>query len=279
MFRIGEFSKIAQVSGRLLRYYDELGLLSPDFTDPQTGYRYYSAEQLPRLNRILVLKELGLSLDQIIRLLAQNSSVEEIRGMLALRKAQIEQSLKEEMERLRVVESRLQQLDLHGQMQEPDVVLKSLGCQEFLGIREVFKGMADVQRLVQQIHNALPAALGQNNLGQMAVLMHFAVYDPQALDLEIGFFISGKAPKSFNLTEERVLTRRTLPAVETMATLVHQGRLDEIHQSYGALGSWIEQNNWQLAGNGREILMQLPQPNSGDGVVFEIQLPVVKWLA
>src|SRR5581483_10239178 len=59
MFRIGEFSKIARVSGRLLRYYDEIGLLSPQSIDPETGYRYYSARQLPRLNRILVLKELG----------------------------------------------------------------------------------------------------------------------------------------------------------------------------------------------------------------------------
>ena len=47
MFRIGEFSKIAQVSGRLLRYYDEIGLLSPEFTDPQTSYRYYSASNCP----------------------------------------------------------------------------------------------------------------------------------------------------------------------------------------------------------------------------------------
>lgn len=87
MFRIGEFSKIAQVSGRLLRYYDEIGLLSPEFTDPQTGYRYYSARQLPRLNRILVLKELGLSLEQIARLLDRDTSADEIRGMLTLRKA------------------------------------------------------------------------------------------------------------------------------------------------------------------------------------------------
>lgn len=74
MFRIGEFSKIAQVSGRLLRYYEEIGLLKPEFSDPQTGYRYYSARQLPRLNRILVLKELGLSLDQVARLLDEHTS-------------------------------------------------------------------------------------------------------------------------------------------------------------------------------------------------------------
>ncbi len=65
MFRIGEFAQIAQVSGRLLRYYDQLGLLSPVRIDPQSGYRWYSAKQLPRLNRILALKELGLTLEQI----------------------------------------------------------------------------------------------------------------------------------------------------------------------------------------------------------------------
>ena len=91
MFRIGDFSKIAQVSGRLLRYYDEIGLLSPEFTDPESGYRYYSARQLPRLNRILALKDLGLSLEQIARMLTRGTSTAEIREMLALRKAHIEQ--------------------------------------------------------------------------------------------------------------------------------------------------------------------------------------------
>src|SRR5258708_32168685 len=104
MFRIGEFSKIAQVSGRLLRYYDEIGLLRPESIDPETGYRYYSARQLPRLNRILVLKELVLSLEQIARLLQHGTSPDEIRGKLAPLKSQIHQSLKEEMSQLRIVE-------------------------------------------------------------------------------------------------------------------------------------------------------------------------------
>ena len=65
MFRIGEFAQIAQVSGRQLRFYDQLGLLQPAHIDAQTGYRYYSIRQLPRLNGILALKELGLSLEQI----------------------------------------------------------------------------------------------------------------------------------------------------------------------------------------------------------------------
>ena len=83
MFRIGEFSKIAQVSGSQLRYYDEICLLKPARIDEWTGYRYYSAEQLPDLNRILALKELGLTLEQIQRMLADEVSVDELRGMFA----------------------------------------------------------------------------------------------------------------------------------------------------------------------------------------------------
>jgi DNA-binding transcriptional MerR regulator len=65
MFRIGEFSHLARVSKRLLQFYDEIGLLKPARVDLQAGYRYYSARQLPRLNRILALKELGFSLGTI----------------------------------------------------------------------------------------------------------------------------------------------------------------------------------------------------------------------
>ena len=96
MFRIGEFAQIAQVSSRQLRFYDELGLLKPVRIDQQTGYRYYSVRQLPRLNSILALKELGLSLEQIASLLDSEVSPNELRGMLMMKRAHIEQSLREE---------------------------------------------------------------------------------------------------------------------------------------------------------------------------------------
>lgn len=63
MFKIGEFSRLSRVSVRMLRHYDQLGLLTPSQTDSFTGYRYYSANQLPRLNRILALRDLGFSLE------------------------------------------------------------------------------------------------------------------------------------------------------------------------------------------------------------------------
>jgi DNA-binding transcriptional MerR regulator len=277
MFRIGEFSKIARVSGRLLRYYDEIGLLSPQSIDPETGYRYYSARQLPRLNRILVLKELGLSLEQVARLLDQETSVDEIRGMLTLRKAQIEQSVQEEMERLRVVESRLQQIDTHGQMQEPDVILKAVPATQFLGLRDVLAGMDAIQHLVRRIATAVPAMVGRSSLGHIIIIIHSPMYDPEALDVEVGYLLTQKGPRSVELSEERILTLRTLPAIETMATLAHVGRVSDSHRSYGALATWMEQHGWQMSGAGRDILIQLPQSEEQDEAVIELQLPVTRF--
>ncbi len=275
MFRIGEFSLIAQVSGRLLRYYDEIGLLSPEYTDPQTGYRYYNAGQLPRLNRILVLKELGLGLDQIARLLGQDTSSEEIRGMLLLRKAQIAQAMQDDLTQLQLVEARLDQLDAFGQTPILDVVVKAIPPQRYLALREVFADVAAVRRLVVQMTAIAPHKMSPSSLGQVAFVIHSRMFDPDALDFEVGYLLTGKSPAAIQISEERIVTVRDLPAVEMMATLVHAGRLSDIHRSYGLLGTWVEQQQWQIVGQGRQVLLQLPQPGQDDAVI-ELQLPVSK---
>ena len=96
MFRIGDFSKFSRVSIKMLRHYDEIGLLKPVHVDPFTSYRYYSVDQLPRLNRIIALKDLGFTLEQITRLLDEGLSAEQIKGMLKLKRAEIEQQLQAE---------------------------------------------------------------------------------------------------------------------------------------------------------------------------------------
>ena len=78
MFKIGDFSRLSQVSVKTLRYYADLGMFEPVHIDQFSGYRYFSIEQLPRLNRILALKDLGLSLEQISRLLAYDILVKKV---------------------------------------------------------------------------------------------------------------------------------------------------------------------------------------------------------
>src|SRR5215510_12388342 len=111
MFRIGEFSKLSRVSVRMLRYYDQLGLLQPSHTDPFTNYRYYSADQLLRLNRILALRDLGFSLDQIANMLDEELSQEQLKGMLRLKRAEIEQQIETEQLRMARLEARIHQMN------------------------------------------------------------------------------------------------------------------------------------------------------------------------
>ncbi len=88
MLKIGEFAQVGQVSIATLRHYDQCNLLKPLALDPDTGYRYYSLDQLPRLNRIVVLKDLGFSLQQIAQLLEENLPLEQLQGMFKLKEEQ-----------------------------------------------------------------------------------------------------------------------------------------------------------------------------------------------
>ncbi len=86
MFSIGEFAKLGQVSVRMLRHYDAIGLLPSAAVDPASGYRTYRAGQLGRLNRIIALKDLGFSLQQVQVMLDDRIAAAELRGMLRLRR-------------------------------------------------------------------------------------------------------------------------------------------------------------------------------------------------
>src|ERR1051325_5235352 len=126
MIKIGDFARLSQVSVVTLRYYDEMDLLKPIRVDDFTGYRYYSAGQLPRLSRILALKDLGFSLDQIKLMVADGLSSEQLRSMLTLQRAEVEKHLAEERERLIRIEARLRQIELEDRMPNYDVVLKTV---------------------------------------------------------------------------------------------------------------------------------------------------------
>ena len=281
MYKIGEFSIVAQVSGRLLRYYDGIGLFSPAFTDRQTGYRFYSAAQLPRLNRILAARDLGFTLEQIARLVDGQLSVDELRGMHTLRKAQIEQAMQGEAERLRVVESRLRQIEDEGRTTAPDVVLKSLPAQPFLALREVLPDPGAVRAVVEHLHAAVPGTVPASTLGPVTLVIHAPAFEPGALDFEIGYALAGTVRpevrrSGVRLPGGRVLTVRDLPGIDRAATLVHVGPTGDLHRSYGLLAGWLEAHGWQLLGPGRQVLRQLPLAGPESEAVVELQTPVAR---
>jgi DNA-binding transcriptional MerR regulator len=126
MFSIGDFARHGRVSVRMLRHYDAIGLLRPAHVDPATGYRSYTAGQLSRLNRIVALKELGFTLEQVGSILDDKVSVEELRGMLRLRRAELQSRIAADAARLAQVEARLQIIEREGAMPNDDIQVKRI---------------------------------------------------------------------------------------------------------------------------------------------------------
>jgi DNA-binding transcriptional MerR regulator len=276
MFRIGEFAQIAQVSGRQLRFYDQLGLLRPARIDEQTGYRYYTIRQLPRLNSIIALKELGLSLEQIGPLLAKNLSPTELRSMLTLKRAQLERSLQEEEARLRHIESRIAQIDREGKVDGFDVVAKSVAATPFLSINCVCDGMDEVVRMVRTVAEEGARQIKPALRDKLIVVARNDI-DSEKLDLDIGFSLTRPSNVSVRIGGDLVLRAGELPAVETMATIVRPGTNAESHNSFGAVGRWIEANNYEVAGPCREVFLEpITGPPGFEGALVEIQFPISK---
>lgn len=111
MLKIGDFARLARISSRILRHYDRLGLLTPAQVDPATGYRWYHIDQLPRLQRLRALHDLGFARDEIAILLDTPAPVNDVRAVLDQARATLRERIAADQARLLRVEARLRALD------------------------------------------------------------------------------------------------------------------------------------------------------------------------
>ena len=125
MFSIGDFARSGRVSVRMLRHYDAIGLLRPASVDPLTGYRFYRVEQLTRLNRVVALKDLGFTLDQVAAIVDDEIDVDELRGMLRLRRAELREQIAADTARLGRVEARLRVIE-RGSAMSAEIEIKKV---------------------------------------------------------------------------------------------------------------------------------------------------------
>ncbi len=274
MFRIGEFSRIARVSARLLRYYDELGLLAPGVVDPVTGYRYYTSSQLQRLNRILVLKDLGLSLEQIRGAIDQKASNEQLRAMLEARRADAERVLAEEAARLRQIESRIAQLDTGDDPGLDDVLIRAEPARRILSVRDTVESFVEARAIIGELMRTLPGRLPRGLLGNLVGIAHSPEFEPDAIDVELGFVINSDPPVDLPAIGKRALLVRELPAASHMAVCVRVGLPEHAHLVTGKIGRYVESNGYRLAGPGREVFLRPPRPDRMEESVVEMQFPV-----
>lgn len=271
MIRIGDFSKLSRVPVKTLRYYDEMNLLNPVEVDPFTGYRLYEYSQLRTLHRILALKDLGFSLEEIGRLLDDEVSVEQMRGMLKLRETDARQRLREEAERLERIGTRLRQIEQEDVMSKYDVVIKSADEMKIASVRDVVPTPPEQGGLWGELEGYL-AMQSIRPMGACFTLYHDDEFKERDWDLEVC------EPIDADLGGSARVKVQTLPAVETMACTIHNGPFVTIGEAYNAIGKWITDNSYRIVGPCREIYLH-PNENGSQtdpNTVTEIQFPVEK---
>jgi DNA-binding transcriptional MerR regulator len=273
MLSIGEFARLAQISPRMLRHYDEIGLLRPERIDPHSGYRLYAANQLSRLHRLLALRDLGFTLEQVGELLVgDDPPVEQLRGMLRLRRSQIEQHVADEQARLRRVEAHLRILEGSIVMSTLDVVVKTTDPVRIAERFGVAAGFGDhlkplFEQLVREVLDHL--AMSGAHPGIMVAWYEEPDDDDGSVVLHVGFDVGDQSVSDGDGVGVAVVD---LPSIK-VASVVHRGTMDDIESVYEGLVRWIDDSGFQLAGRSRELYHEWDDARP-DRSVTELQMPI-----
>ncbi len=271
MFRIGEFSRIARVSSRLLRFYDGTGLFVPVHADPQTGYRYYSVGQLAQLNRILVLKELGFDLTKVRSMLDAKVSAAELHSMLLQRRKDAENALATETQRLRYIETRIMQLETEGVLSSEDVVFRSEPSHQFLSIRRTVPSFEAARNLIAQLRTLAQPILPKGFSRRLVAVAHSQHFEADELDVEFGYAFDHGVQWSVPSTGP--LQLRVLEPIDRMAVCVRVGLPEHSHLVTAKVGRFLESAGDTLAGPSREVFLQPPDLAKMHEAVVEMQFP------
>jgi DNA-binding transcriptional MerR regulator len=271
MIKIGDFARLSQVSVVTLRYYDEMDLLKPVKVDSFTGYRFYSADQLPRLNRILALKDLGFSLDQIKLMLVDGLTSEQLRKMLTVQRTEVEKRLAEEGDRLRRIEARLRQIELEDKMPKYDVVIKNTPAMLVASRRVTIPTNDQVPQYLGPAYAEVYDYIRKQGIkddGQCMTLWHSPADVYENEDAEAIVVVDRSLPGT---NQVKVYE---LPSTQ-VAAVVHHGNFEEFTQGHAALLEWIDANGYRIVGPYREIYIKHDKTELSDSIT-EIQFPVEK---
>jgi DNA-binding transcriptional MerR regulator len=283
VLKIGEFAWLGQVTVETLRHYDRIGLLKPAHLDPFTDYRYYTLDQLPRLNRILALKDLGLSLDDVARMLENNIKADGIRHLLQAQQTELVREIQARQQRLARVEARLKQIDQEGKMPEHEVLLKMVEAQWIASVRQTLSSWE--QEVFGPTVSGMFHQVGEYLSCQdvKPVGPGIALYHEEPLvqlrsqrgepDIETALPIAGPVPSS------DVITIRQMPKTQ-VAYAVHRGSFAGLLSAKQAVFAWAEANGYRRAGPICEVYLHFDDNHQANQDsphhITEIQLPVTK---
>ncbi len=270
MFRIGEFAVLSSISIHMLRNYDKIGLLSPEYTDTWTGYRYYSEAQIIKANRIQSLKAMGLGLKEIKEMLTNNSFGDSYRELL-------QKKIKEKTDDIQKRKEEIVQLELSLEKANQnenyicDIAVKSFPDRNVVCYREKISKFSDEGRLWKH----LVEVCNENDIkviphGFSAAIQHERNQEKHYCDIEVVFEVDkvGKPVKD--------ITYKQMPACE-VASIAFRGQYYEIGNINYHLAMWIIRNDYEISQSPFCIYYVSPGNNAKvEDYLTEICFPIKK---
>jgi DNA-binding transcriptional MerR regulator/predicted transcriptional regulator YdeE len=271
MFSIGEFARHGRISVRMLRHYDAIGVLVPATVDPVSGYRFYQAGQLSRLNRIIALKDLGFSLRQVQQILDEQVSGAELRGMLKLRRAELSAQIEADTARLSRIEARLQAIEREDVAPGDGVVVKPLPAIRVAELTGTAAGYepAAITPVIQPLYGDLFCRLaraGFTPTGPAVAYYEDFPHDEGAITVHAAVHLAA------GRDDDHDFSVVDLPEVRCAATVIHHGSMDDVLPAVQALARWIDASGYRSAGYPRELTIE--HSDDRDKWVTELQEPV-----
>ena len=259
MYSIGDLAQRGGVTPRMLRHYHELGILVPADVDDATGYRRYHESQLADLLQVLAMKGLGFALIEIKRVLDGGAGPAELRGMLLLRRAELESELDQAAAQLQRVEAHIQRLEnqMNGQpVNDVTVTTKPLPPVHLAvasGVSPSFAS-ADIGPVIQPLYPQLVDAL---NAAGIEILGPSIAYYDDAADGGVG--VHAGFPVEESVTAVPGVEIVDLPEVELAATAIHMGDLATVDvDTVAAMFDWIHAHGFRTTGYSREHYLECP---------------------
>lgn len=271
MFRIGEFSKLTQVSIRMLRYYDEIGLLKPAKVDLFTGYRIYCANQIPELQKIILLKNLKFSTAEIKHIILGGKEVNIVKE-LQDKKVEINKEIVLEKQRIEKINSAINEIEKKNFKIHCNINFKKVDKILILSTREIIPTNFHEGILWNRLYDFIKKeniSIKQDVYNNIA-MYHDTEHKDENVDVEVGFVV-GKLGGN-----KEGFAYREVDAVEKMAYAMVHGPYENLAKGYEMLAYYLESNKEQMAEKpSRQIChIGVDDTKNPEEYLTEIQIPL-----
>ena len=269
MLKIGIFSKLSRISIRMLRHYDEIGLLMPSETDGLTGYRYYTEGQLPTAGWIVALRDMGFGLSAIAELLGGMEDAQALSRILSIKRSELQEEAEAVNRRMLLLETAMNRLRKDGTMMNFNVTLKMMPELYVASVRMSIPTYQEEGMLWQTLmRETAPLHIQDTDPSYALAIFHDGEFKEAEVDVEVQKSVKGRYQDTAHVTF------KTTPAVE-IASCTYKGSYDKMGEVNAAVAGWVEQNGYEMSGLSFNIYHVSPHEASNpEEFVTEVCYPV-----